>query len=159
MGSLEEISTRRCAAMKRWLAGILAVGVGAVFVAAGAGKVADPAQFALDVFNYRLLPWPGAVAVALYLPWLEIIVGIALMSRARVVGRGALLLCTAMTVVFLVALVTAGVRGLDIRCGCFGGGGGSLGEALVRDVALLGGCVVLWVSLVRDAGERGAARR
>jgi hypothetical protein len=58
------------------------------------------------------------VGLAFYLPWLEILCGLALIFR--LFYRGALSILTALVVVFLVATIAAKVRGLDITCGCFG---------------------------------------
>ena len=112
--------------------------VGGVFIYAGAIKAIDPAQFAKDVDNYRLLPSTAAVAaVALYLPWLEILAGTAL--AAGVWHRGASLLIGGMLIAFIIALVSAWARGLDINCGCFGHGVNKSNYplALLLDAALL----------------------
>jgi putative oxidoreductase len=99
---------------------LLRVIVGGIFICAGGLKVIDPAQFAKDVDNYRMLPFAATAAVALYLPWLEIIAGAALATG--VWQRGASLVIGAMLLAFLIALGTAWARGLDITCGCFGHG-------------------------------------
>ncbi|MES2572381.1 MAG: MauE/DoxX family redox-associated membrane protein [Verrucomicrobiota bacterium] len=89
-----------------------------VFIYAGVIKAIDPAQFAADVDHFRLLPYAMSCAVGVYLPWLEIFAGVALLfSKWR---AGAALLLAAMLVVFLIALGSAWARGLDITCGCFG---------------------------------------
>jgi len=49
---------------------IVGIIVGALFVYAGVVKIIDPVEFARDIDNYKLLPWPVAVGSALYLPWL-----------------------------------------------------------------------------------------
>jgi putative oxidoreductase len=92
--------------------------VAAIFNYAGVIKALDPVQFAHDIDNYKVLPWPICVALAFYLPWLEIFCGLALIFR-RFYG-GALSILTALVVVFLIATIAAKVRGLDISCGCFG---------------------------------------
>ena len=97
---------------------IVDVIVAGVFIYAGVLKVLDPAQFAHDIDNYRILPWTVSVALAFYLPWLEIFCGIALVFRF--LYRGALSILAAMIVVFTLATFAAKVRGLDITCGCFG---------------------------------------
>jgi putative oxidoreductase len=99
---------------------LLRVIVGGIFVCAGVLKAIDPAQFAKDVDNYRMLPFAVSAAVALYLPWLEILAGAALATG--VWHRGASLVIGAMLLVFLIALGSAWARGLDITCGCFGHG-------------------------------------
>ena len=125
--------------------------VGGVFICAGVLKAVDPAQFAKDVDNYRLLPSAAAAAVALYLPWLEILAGIALATG--VWHRGASLLIGGMLVAFLIALSSAWARGLDIHCGCFGHGPNRFNYplTLLLDAALLVAlCVSAWWSARMD---------
>ena len=101
-------------------AGAARVGVAAVCLAAGGLKARDPAAFAAAIDHYRLLPYPAAAALALYLPWLEIVCGAAVLwSRWRL---GALNLLLALCAVFSGALASAWGRQLDIACGCFGAG-------------------------------------
>src|SRR5882724_3480234 len=92
--------------------------VAVIFIYAGAIKALDPVQFASDIDNYKILPWPFSVALAFYLPWLEIFCGFALV--ARTLYRGALSILTTLILVFTLATTAAKVRGLDITCGCFG---------------------------------------
>ena len=95
----------------RWL-------VGGIFIYAGVLKALDPTQFATDVDNFRLLPYPMTCVVGVYLPWLEIVAGAALALRFW--ARGATLVLGGMLVIFFIALSSAWFRGLDISCGCFG---------------------------------------
>jgi putative oxidoreductase len=92
--------------------------VAGIFIYAGALKALDPVQFASDIDNYKILPWPVCVALAFYLPWLEILCGLGLVFRFFY--RGALSILTALIMVFILATIAAKVRGLDITCGCFG---------------------------------------
>lgn len=113
------------------------VALAAVFVYAGALKALDPAAFALAVYHFRLLPYPAAAALALYLPWLEMVCGVGVIWAAT--RLGALNLLLGMSVMFAVALVSALWRNLDIACGCFGpGAAGStaLALSLIRSLAL-----------------------
>jgi uncharacterized membrane protein YphA (DoxX/SURF4 family) len=89
-----------------------------IFIYAGALKAFDPVQFANDIDNYKILPWPVTVALAFYLPWLEISCSLGLVFRF--LYRGALSILTLSVVVFTLAIIAAKVRGLDITCGCFG---------------------------------------
>ena len=90
----------------------------AIFIYAGALKAFDPVQFASDIDNYKILPWPVSVALAFYLPWLEIFCALGLVFRF--LYRGALSILSVSIVVFTLATIAAKVRGLDITCGCFG---------------------------------------
>lgn len=90
----------------------------AVFVVAAAGKIADPPGFAHEIHNYALLPGFAVNALALVLPWLELVCGLALFvgvarrSSARILGL--------LLVVFVIALGINLIRGRPVDCGCFG---------------------------------------
>jgi putative oxidoreductase len=92
--------------------------VGGIFIYAGVIKVLDPVQFANDIDNYKMLPWFVSVLLALYLPWLEILCGLAVIFRF--LYRGGVSILTALLAVFIGATIAAKLRGLDITCGCFG---------------------------------------
>src|SRR2546423_14268645 len=94
---------------------VLDVIVGGIFVYAGALKVLDPVQFGLDIDNYKSLPWFVSVRLAFYLPWLEILCGLAVIFRF--LYRGGLSILTMLILVFIGATIAARVRGLDITCG------------------------------------------
>jgi len=81
-------------------------------------KALDPIQFANDIDNYKMLPWSASVGLALYLPWLEILCGLAVIFHF--LYRGGLSILTALLAVFIGATIAAKIRGLDITCGCFG---------------------------------------
>ncbi len=90
----------------------------AVFVVAAVGKIADPPGFAHEVHNYALLPGFAINALAIVLPWLELVCGLALFvglarrSAARILGL--------LLVVFVIALGINLLRGRPVDCGCFG---------------------------------------
>jgi hypothetical protein len=121
----------------------LALLVGAVFVYAGTIKLLDPLRFAADITNYEIVPWSLAIRLAFYLPWLEVLCGLALIFQR--LFSGALLVTGTLMLVFLGATISLKARGLDVNCGCFGtvvnlGFGGHL----VLDLALLGVLALLW---------------
>jgi hypothetical protein len=91
-----------------------------------------------------MLPWQIGVGLALYLPWLEILCGLALITR--VLYRGSVFVVTALMTVFIVASIVAKARGLDVSCGCFGHASKYLNFSwhLALDFALLIGMVALW---------------
>ena len=92
--------------------------VGGIFIYAGVIKALDPIRFASDIDNYKILPWTISVQLAFYLPWLEIVCGLALIARRLYLGGLSIL--TVLTSIFIVATIAAKIRGLDITCGCFG---------------------------------------
>lgn len=123
---------------------LLAIVIGALFIYAGVVKVMDPVGFAGDIQNYHVLPWTVNVGLAFYLPWLEILCGLALIFRRWY--SGALTILLGLLVVFIGATIAAKVRGIDISCGCFGHVSDQLSFAwhLVLDFAILGAVATLW---------------
>lgn len=118
---------------------------GRVFADLGRLSLASPAEFANDIDNFKILPWPISVALAFYLPWLEIFCGFGV--ALRTCYRGALLILTALMLVFTLAIFAAKVRGLDITCGCFGHASQhwSFPAHLLTNVAILAALLVLFL--------------
>jgi putative oxidoreductase len=115
---------------------------GFVFAYASIDKIGHPGAFAQAIANYRLVPMPLLHPFAWILPLLEAVVGAALIVGWR--RRGAALLAALMTVMFIIAIAAALLRGLDISCGCFDttdGHGVGL-DLLLRDLLLLGATLV-----------------
>ena len=135
---------------------IIALIVGCTFIYAGAIKVMDPIGFARDIDNYHMLPWALSVRLAFYLPWLEIICGLAVVCG--LCYRGGLLILNALISIFIIASIVAKARGLDISCGCFGHASKYLSFAwhLVLDLALLAAAVLLWFSNHTTAKQANA---
>ena len=136
--------------------------VAIIFIYAGVIKVWDPIGFANDIDNYKMLPWAVSVRLAFYLPWLEILCGLALITRRLYLGGLSIL--TALVSVFIVASIVAKARGLDISCGCFGHASKnwSFTTHLALDFGLLSGLVLLlcssWrISVHGTGGTRAVA--
>ena len=95
--------------------------LGGVLIVAGALKVTSPAASALSVRAFQILPYEVAGYLGYMLPTVEMAVGLLLLvglfTRASAVVGGLLMLA------FLVGIISAWARGLNIDCGCFGGGG------------------------------------
>ena len=128
---------------------LLGLIIGAVFIYAGAVKVLDPIQFGLDIDNYKMLPWFMSVRLAFYLPWLEILCGLALIFRC--LYRGGLSILAVLVLVFIGATVAAKARGLDITCGCFGHASRhwSFAQHMAIDLAIFVALVaLLWIEVI-----------
>ena len=116
--------------------------LGGVFIIAGLPKVLDPSSFAQSIDNYRMLPYIGVMLMAILLPWFEIILGLALITGRY--WRGAALWTIALYAVFIIALGSAYIRGLDIYCGCFSATGHTIDlMRIIEDIILLAGAV--WI--------------
>jgi protein-disulfide isomerase/uncharacterized membrane protein YphA (DoxX/SURF4 family) len=125
-----------------WLGTAARVLLGLVWAWAAVAKMGDPAASVRAVRAYELLPEWLAKGVGYGLPFLEI--GLAVLLLAGLATRLAAVLSSALLVVFLVGIISAAARGLQIECGCFGGGG-QLGAGqstaytgeILRDAGLL----------------------
>src|SRR5262249_28889074 len=113
-------------------------------------SLASPVEFANDIDNFKILPWPICVALAFYLPWLEIFCAFAVAVRRCY--RGALSILTALMLVFTLAIFAAKVRGLDITCGCFGHASQhwSFSAHLATNLAIIAALLVLWFAAATE---------
>jgi uncharacterized membrane protein YphA (DoxX/SURF4 family) len=116
--------------------------VGGVWVAAGLLKIPDPAENVRAVRAYQLLPESIVPTVGYALPIVEVVVGACLILGLLTRVNG--VLSCLLLVAFIVGIASAWARGLQIDCGCFGGGGGPAENAsakypweLARDFGLL----------------------
>ena len=118
--------------------------LGVVFLLAGGMKLAHPAAFFSDLLGFGV-PFPEMFlrVVAVYLPWLELLVGFGLLLNfwAETIRPLASVLC----LVFVLMLAQAVLRGLDLNCGCFGAAGAGWFER--PDVALVRATLLLAASL------------
>lgn len=129
-----------------------------IFIYAGAVKIQDIVAFAGHIAAYQLLPYAVNYLVAATLPYVEFLAGVLLLLNVRV--RPALVVIGGMTLVFMGALASVLIRGLDIDCGCFDPAGGqdvSAGTALLRDVGLMALVALTW--FLRSRLTAGSARR
>jgi uncharacterized membrane protein YphA (DoxX/SURF4 family) len=130
------------------LAARLAVGL--VLVVSGTFKAASPPEeFALIISSYQLqfVSTDLARTLAVFLPWLELLVGYALvlgyLKREATLAAAGLFCC------FIGALLSIKLRGINLpNCGCFGVGGfhPSPTATLIMDTVLLAAC---WLAFTR----------
>ena len=124
-----------------WLTFILRLALGGVFIAAAVPKINDPPGFAHAVFNYHLAPGIAVNALALVLPWFELLLGLSLISGlfAGTAARW----CAALLVAFMIGLSINLARGNPVNCGCFAVASAKKSRSeLLRDMKL---------DLLRDA--------
>lgn len=106
------------------MTGLLIVAVrallGLVLLAAGLAKLLQGRhRFAKIVADYELLPRPIVMLAARVIPWLELVMGAALVTGA--LGPAAAACATVVLLVFAAAVTISLLRGRrDIECGCFG---------------------------------------
>ncbi len=117
--------------------------VGGIFIYASVDKLLAPTAFAAAIANYQLLPQGLINPVAVWLPWLELFVGLGLVSGKLI--RGAAAIATTLMGIFTVAVAYSYIRGLDINCGCFTMDPKSISDmrlVLVRDIGLMALCLM-----------------
>lgn len=96
---------------------IIRVALGSIFAYAAWPKIADPPAFAQVIWNYKILPSVLINPLAIVLPWLEMLTGLALITG--IFRRGASLLVGGMLIIFIAALATDIIRNIPVYCGCF----------------------------------------
>lgn len=123
----------------RWLALAFRFYLGGVFVYASVYKIGYAGEFAETIASYQIVPALTVNAVALALPWLELICGGMLVAGVRVRTVSAML--GALLVVFCLAVTVNLLRETPIDCGCFS----TMDERMT------------WMTLVRDLTWLGMA--
>ena len=125
-----------------WLTVRVQIALGAIFVVAAWPKIVDPPSFAHMIYNYRLLPAGLINITALVMPWVEILVGLALILG--VWTRPARTIVALMLVMFIIAISINLLRDNAIDCGCFDvSAAGRSHEERIAD---------MWFVIVRDTG-------
>ncbi|HMW32150.1 MAG TPA: MauE/DoxX family redox-associated membrane protein [bacterium] len=91
--------------------------LGIVFCYGALDKITSPYAFAAAIDAYRILPAVVTPISAVWLAWLELFIGIALMVGywTRAAAGWAILLLS----IFIFAITSALLRDLVIPCGCF----------------------------------------
>ena len=117
--------------------------LGGVFIWAGLTKISDPSAFAQAVRAYHILPEAFVSPFAVFVPWIEVVAGVALVLGMWT--QSSALICLMLLFSFEIALGVNIYRGADFSCGCFGldGSGNSLLFAMTLDFFLLLGAAVL----------------
>jgi uncharacterized membrane protein YphA (DoxX/SURF4 family) len=103
--------------VRPWAFALIRIVLGALFVAAALPKITDPPSFAHMIYNYQLLPDFLLNAMALVLPWLELLCGLALVLGIWKQTAAGIVL--AMLFVFVAALGINVLRDNAVNCGCF----------------------------------------
>ena len=120
--------------MARALA-VCRVALGALFIWAAVTKLPDMTAFAQDVANYRVIPAALVPLLAAAVVGIELLAGIALVTG--VMERSAAAVLAVLLGAFTVLLTQALLRGIDLRCGCFGGDERASWWTVVRDLVML----------------------
>ena len=122
--------------MRRITTLLLRLALGLIFLYAAYTKLRQPwLVFALSIDSYQMLPPWAVFTVARSLPWIELILGVLLVTRFWI--RFAAPASAIMLAAFYAAMLRAYFSGAGIDCGCFGVGEAVSPTTLARDGALL----------------------
>ena len=94
----------------RWILGL-------TFIYASFHKILSPEEFARIVYGYDLFPHVLINLIAIIIPFLELVAGLAL-----IIGfypRSAAIIINVMLLAFIAALTINIIRGHEFDCGCF----------------------------------------
>jgi putative oxidoreductase len=123
--------------------------LGTIFLIAGLAKIADPVRFLLTLRAFELLPQTADRFFAVYLPWLEFVLGLFLILG--ILHRTSSLLLAGVNLIFTSAILSVMIRGKVIDCGCFGLLADVLKlpdsadiKAVIRDVLFIGMCLYIF---------------
>jgi putative oxidoreductase len=135
----------------RWILGL-------TFIYASFHKIISPAEFAKIVYGYGLFPEILINLIAIIVPFLELVGGLALILG--IYPRSAALIFNGMLVAFITVLSINLIRGHEFDCGCFStaktGYLNSAKVALVRNIFYF----LLGLQVIRfDGIRRGCLRR
>jgi len=129
----------------RWILGL-------TFIYASFYKIGSPADFAKIVYGYDLFPEIFINLIAIIMPFLELIAGLALIIG--IYPRAAAVIINALLLAFITVLAINLIRGHEFDCGCFSVGQSGYSSAsgmnLVREVIYF----VLGMQIVLFEGHR-----
>ena len=109
-----------------WIGMVFRLILAAVLIYAGVAKVFEPDGARNAILAYRIFDANIASVLGWALPIGEIIIGLLLLVGLFVRWAG---LATALLMIgFVVGIASVWMRGYNIDCGCFGGGGDITGE-------------------------------
>ena len=135
---------------RRWLVLVLRVGLAAVFLYAAWTKLRQSwLLFAMAIDAYGLLPQWAVITLARALPWLELALGILLLTGLWL--RQTAIAASALLALFFAVMLKSYARGLQIDCACFGLGEAISWKTLVRDGVLVLSSIALAALAFRRA--------
>ena len=91
--------------------------LGLVFIYASIDKIINPLDFSNAIDNYHITPIMLNNIIALIIPWIELIIGICLITGVFLDGSS--IISIILLLIFIFMISQALIRGIDLHCGCF----------------------------------------
>lgn len=92
--------------------------IGGIFLVSGLAKISDPVRLIFTLRDFKLFPEIIVPFTAIYLPWLEFILGLLII--VGLLYRTSSLMLACLNFIFMLAILSVIVRGIEVDCGCFG---------------------------------------
>jgi len=117
---------------------ILRLYIAGLFIYAGMVKINYTAEFSETIASYRMVPYWGVNAMAIMMPWIELVSGVLLLCGIRV--RSAIVVVGSLLMMFTAGIAINLIWKAPIDCGCFHTLGDTINwKTLVRDL--------IWVAM------------
>ncbi len=128
---------------QKWAAVFLRFGFGILLIFSSYNKIIHPWDFSLDVENYRIVGEGLSRLAAVWLPYLELILAIFLITGIWI--KAAVVINYLLMQLFFLLVLQAYIRRLDVNCGCFNpGGDATIGLIkIIENIIFLGLSVIL----------------
>jgi uncharacterized membrane protein YphA (DoxX/SURF4 family) len=114
----------------KYLALVLRIYIGGLFIYASMYKINYPGEFAESIIAYQIVPYWAVNVLAVVMPWMELLCGVLLIGGIR--SKSAVAMIGALLALFTVAISIGLIRGIPIDCGCFQ----AVGEAMTWGTVL-----------------------
>ena len=131
--------------------------LGSIFIYASYHKILAPDEFAQIVYGYDLFPSGTINLIAIIVPFVELVSGIALVMG--IYTRPAAIIIIGMLLAFVIAISINIIRGHEFNCGCFSSdaatSANSAWQTLGRDMLFL----LLGIHVFTYGKKNGSTRR
>lgn len=140
--------------MKVWIQRVLRLVIGGIFIYASWDKIIQPDRLAEIIIGYQILPFALVNISAIWLPYLELLIGIFVILGIWL--RACSLLLIGLFILYIGAILFALVRNIPLVCGCFLVNSETFKTwgSLWQESLLLLGCILLWIMTQKDKGDR-----
>jgi len=133
-----------------WTQRFLRIIIGSIFIYASFDKIIHPDRFAEIVMDYKILPLGLVNISAIWLPFLELLLGLLIIKGTWI--RPCSLLLIGICLLFIGGISYSLAKGINLNCGCFTT---SLNvktrtwESLWQEGLILFGCIWLWATTLK----------
>ena len=135
----------------KWLVLFIRLMLASIFVVSGILKIIEPMAFSDAISSYKILPISLSNLFAIILPWVELLAGLSLLTKQYLLSASILIML--LSLIFVLAVGSAMLRGLDINCGCFSINISEKAGAgiIMRDIGIIITAYIIFASEMKQA--------